>query len=64
MALIPLIPFGIGDFVVYNDTFCLGCVLMQNVKVIVYASRQFKEYSKNYPAHDLELDAVVFALKV
>ncbi|XP_073049466.1 uncharacterized protein [Primulina eburnea] len=42
----------------------LGVVLMQRGKVIAYASRQLKEYEKNYPTHDLELAAVVFALKI
>jgi hypothetical protein len=42
----------------------LSCVLMQNGKVIAYASRQFKPYEENYPTHDLELAAVVFALKI
>ncbi|WMV48389.1 hypothetical protein MTR67_041774 [Solanum verrucosum] len=42
----------------------LGCVLMQNGKVIAYASRQLKVHEKNYPTHDLELAAVVFALKL
>nr|GEU80402.1 hypothetical protein [Tanacetum cinerariifolium] len=42
----------------------LGCVLMQRGKVIVYASRQLKIYKKNYTTHDLELGAVVFALKI
>lgn len=37
---------------------------MQNGKVIAYASRQFKPYEENYPTHDLELAAVVFALKI
>ena len=37
---------------------------MQNGKVIAYASRQLKEHEKNYPTHDLELAAVVFALKI
>ena len=37
---------------------------MQNEKVIAYASRQLKEYEKNYPMHDLELAAVVHALKI
>ena len=40
----------------------LGCVLMQNDKVIAYASRQLKKHEQNYPTHDLELAAVVFAL--
>lgn len=40
-----------------------GCVLMQDGKVIAYASRQLKKHERNYPTHDLELVAVVFALK-
>ncbi|GFS35910.1 hypothetical protein Acr_00g0042620 [Actinidia rufa] len=40
-----------------------GCVLMQHGKVIAYASRQLRPHEKNYPTHDLELAAVVFALK-
>ena len=42
----------------------LGCVRMQDSKVIAYASRQLKIHKKNYPTHDLELAAVVFALKL
>ncbi|GKB89006.1 putative reverse transcriptase domain-containing protein, partial [Tanacetum coccineum] len=42
----------------------LGVVLMQNEKVIAYASRQLKIHEKNYTTHDLELGAVVFALKI
>ncbi|KAL8124244.1 hypothetical protein AgCh_012039 [Apium graveolens] len=42
----------------------LGCVLMQHGKVIAYASRQLKEYESRYPTHDLELTAIVFALKI
>nr|GFB27948.1 retrotransposon protein, putative, Ty3-gypsy subclass [Tanacetum cinerariifolium] len=41
----------------------LGAVLMQREKVISYASRQLKIHEKNYTTHDLELGAVVFALK-
>jgi hypothetical protein len=41
----------------------LGCVLMQDSKVIAYGSRQLKKHERNYPTHDLELAAVVFALK-
>ena len=37
---------------------------MQHGKVIAYASRQLKVHEKNYPIHDLELTAVVFALKI
>ena len=42
----------------------LGCVLMQNSKVVAHASRQLKPHEQNYPTHDLELSAVVFALKI
>ena len=42
----------------------LGCVLMQYGKVIVYASRQLKNYEVNYPTHDLDLVVVLFALKI
>ena len=42
----------------------LGCVLMQESKVVAYASRRLKLHEKNYPTHDLELAAIVFALKI
>ena len=42
----------------------LGCVLMQDGKVVAYASRQLKQHEQNYPTHDLELAVVVFALKI
>ena len=42
----------------------LGAILMHEGKVIAYASRQLKEHERNYPTHDLELVAVVFALKI
>ncbi|GJZ76118.1 putative reverse transcriptase domain-containing protein [Tanacetum coccineum] len=60
------LPDGPEDFVVYFDAFGLGlgCVLMQINKVIAYASRQLKIHEKNYTTHDLELGAVVFALKI
>ncbi|XP_075481208.1 uncharacterized protein LOC142521919 [Primulina tabacum] len=56
----------LADFIVYTDAsnVGLGAVLMQRGKVIAYASHQFKDYEKNYPTHDLELAAVVFALKL
>jgi hypothetical protein len=41
----------------------LGCVLMQEGKVVAYSSRQLKIHEKNYPTHDLELAVVVHALK-
>ncbi|GJS34396.1 reverse transcriptase domain-containing protein [Tanacetum coccineum] len=59
------LPNGVEDFVVYCDASNqgLGCVLIQINKVIAYASRQLKIHEKNYTTHDLELGAVVFALK-
>lgn len=42
----------------------LGCVLMQDGRVIAYASRQLRKHEENYPTHDLELAAVVHALKI
>ncbi|GJY03434.1 putative reverse transcriptase domain-containing protein [Tanacetum coccineum] len=59
------LPDRVEDFVVYCDASNqgLGCVLMERGKVIAYASRQLKIHEKNYTTHDLELGAVVFALK-
>jgi len=53
-------------YVVYTDASKkgLGCVLMQQGRVMVYASRQLKDHEKNYHTHDLELAAVVYALKI
>ncbi|WMV41732.1 hypothetical protein MTR67_035117 [Solanum verrucosum] len=61
-ALVLTFPKGTDGFVVYYDASIigLGCVLMQNGKVIAYASRQLKIHEKNYLTHDLELAAVVF----
>ncbi|GJT28807.1 putative reverse transcriptase domain-containing protein [Tanacetum coccineum] len=60
------LPQGAENFIVYYDASYkgLGAVLMQNEKVIAYASRQLKINEKNYTTHDLELGAVVFALKI
>nr|GEU72084.1 hypothetical protein [Tanacetum cinerariifolium] len=60
------LPSGTGGYQIYSDASKkgLGCVLMQHGKVIAYASRQLKPYDENYPTHDLELAAVVFALKI
>ncbi|KAL0556761.1 hypothetical protein IC582_005277 [Cucumis melo] len=60
------VPDGSGSFVIYSDASKkgLGCVLMQQGKVVAYASCQLKSHEQNYPTHDLELAAVVFALKI
>ncbi|TYK11888.1 ty3-gypsy retrotransposon protein [Cucumis melo var. makuwa] len=60
------VPDGSGSFVIYSDASkkSLGCVLMQQGKVVAYASRQLKRHEQNYPTHDLELATVVFALKI
>ncbi|KAL0546161.1 hypothetical protein IC582_016067 [Cucumis melo] len=60
------VPDGSGNFVIYSDASKkgLGCVLMQQGKVVAYASRQLKSHEQNYPTHDLELATVVFALKI
>ncbi|GJT37622.1 putative reverse transcriptase domain-containing protein [Tanacetum coccineum] len=57
---------GAENFIVYCDASHkgLGAVLMQNEKVIAYASRKLKIHEKNYTTHDLKLGAVVFALKL
>ncbi|GKC02125.1 putative reverse transcriptase domain-containing protein [Tanacetum coccineum] len=65
-APILALPKGSKNFTVYYDASHkgLGVVFMQNEKVIAYASRQLKIHEKNYTTHDLELRAVVFALKM
>ncbi|GJS69966.1 putative reverse transcriptase domain-containing protein [Tanacetum coccineum] len=65
-APILALPEGNEDFIAYCDASIkgVGTVLMQREKVIAYASRQLKLHEKNYTTHDLELGAVVFALKI
>ena len=65
-ALVLALPSGKDGYVVYSDASKqgLGCVLMQDGRVIAYASRQLKKQEQNYPTHDLELAAMVFALKI
>ncbi|GAU33071.1 hypothetical protein TSUD_152260 [Trifolium subterraneum] len=64
-APVLILPNAKESFVVYCDASKLGLggVLMQKGKVVAYASRQLKVHERNYPTHDLELAAVVFALK-
>ena len=54
------------EYTLYSDAsgIGLGCVLMQYGKVVAYLSRQLKPHEQNYPTHDLELAAIVFALKI
>ena len=65
-APILTIPEGSEGYEVYTDAsgIGLGCVLMQHDKVIAYGSRQLRPHEKNYPVHDLELAAVIHALKL
>jgi hypothetical protein len=59
-------PDNTKPFEVYCDALGtgLGCVLMQDNKVISYASRELRPHEQNYPTHDLELAAVFYALKI
>lgn len=61
-----VIPNPQEPFVVYTDASLkgLGCVLMQLGKVVAYASWQLRTHDKNYQTHDLEIAAIVFALKI
>ena len=54
------------EYALYSDAskIGLGCVLMQDGKVVAFASRQLKPHEQNYPTHGLELAAVVFTLKI
>jgi hypothetical protein len=60
------LPDIIKKFDIYCDASkqALGCVLMQEGQVVCYASRQLRKHEENYPTHDLELAAVVHALKI
>ena len=65
-ALVLVLPDLSKIFSIYCDASRqgLGCVLMQEGRVVAYASRQLRKHELNYPTHDLELAAVVHALKI
>nr|GFC73581.1 putative reverse transcriptase domain-containing protein [Tanacetum cinerariifolium] len=65
-APILALPEGSEDFVIYCDASLKGyvAVLMQREKVIAYTSRQLRTHEENYMTHDLELGAIVFALRL
>jgi ribonuclease HI len=65
-ALILVMPDMEKPFSIYCDVFGqgVGCVLMQDGHVVAYASWQLRKYETHYPTHDLELAAVVHALKI
>ena len=60
------LPSGDEGYTEYSDASRVGLesVLMQHGKMIAYTSRQLKKHEQNYPTHDLEMAAVVFALKI
>ena len=65
-APILIVPERGQRYIVYCDASKdgLGCVLIQPGKVVAYGSQQWKNHEQNYPTHDMELVAVVFALKI
>ena len=65
-ALVLALLEDIGLFTVYCDAsrIGLGCVLMQNGRVIAYASRKLRKHEENCSTYDLELATVIFALKI
>jgi len=66
IALVLTLPDLSKSLSIYCDASCLGfgCVLMQGGRVVTYASRQLRKHKFNYPTHDLELAALVHALKI
>ena len=66
LAPILIVPDRGPGYTVYCDASRagLGCVLMQSGRVVAYGSRQLKNHEQNYLTHDMELAAVVFALKI
>ena len=66
MAPVLTLPTPGVEYVIFSDVSQqgLGCVLMQEGRVIAYTFRQLKKHETNYPTHDLELAIMVFALKI
>lgn len=66
IRLLLTLPQGRNSFTVYCDALRigLGCVLMQNEKIVAYTSRKLKIHEKNYPTLYLDLEAVIYALKI
>jgi len=66
ISLVLALPDPTRHFVIICDAskMGLGCVLMQDRRVVAYSSRQLRTHEKNYPTHDLELVAIVFSLKI
>ena len=66
LAPILIVPDRGQRYTVYCDASKdrLGCVLIQSGRVVTYCSRQLKNYERNYSTHDMELAAIVFALKI
>ena len=65
-ALILVLPSGEDGYVLYTDASIqdLSAILLQHDRVDSYASRRLKEHEKNYPVHDLEQVAIIFAMKI
>ena len=65
-ASVLVLPFGEDGYVLCTDASIQGlsAVLMQHDRVVSYASHRLKEHEKNYPVHDLELVAIIFAMKI
>ena len=65
-ALVLTQPTSRKEYTLYSgaSSIGLGCVLMQDGKVVAYSSRQLKPYEQNYSTHDLELVTIVIALKI
>jgi hypothetical protein len=65
-APVLILPDLTKKFDIYCDASCrgLGCVLMQEGRVVCYVSRQLRKHEENYPTHDLEVATVVHTLKI